>query len=99
MNLVDELKAALPGWTVTGDAINAVATMERANVSIEVDACIPNWLVAWATRASMVVCRATGETVPDVVNQLRSALHRNLVLMADTMTHTQAALNALGGGK
>lgn len=97
MNLVDELKAALPGWTVTGGSVTALATMERANVTIDVDAYGQHGFVARALRASVPVAAAAADTVPDVVKQLRSTLHRNLVLMAETMTHAQAALNALGG--
>ena len=98
MNIVDELKAALPGWTVCGSDVHAVADHER-NVSIDVDVLGPTALVAKMSRASVPVAMAAGDTVPAVVKSLRSALHRNLVLMAETMTHTQAALNALGGGK
>jgi len=99
MTLVDELKAALPGWTVIGSDVHAIAASERVNVSIEVDVYGPTSLVAKMLRASVPVASAAHDTVPDVVAALRSNLHRNLVVMAETMTHTQAALNALGGGK
>lgn len=98
MTLVDELKAALPGWTVTGHDLDATARKEGTEAcvrcakwdrDIECGVWVGGWCISMTYR----------ETVAEGLDVVRRGVARGLVRLAEQVTQGQAALNALGGGK
>lgn len=89
MSLVDELKAALPEWTVTCN--ETIANADSGGVNVDVwrngPIVIARAFVAW---------RKVAESRGDSVESAIAAMRVNLQAIVNDGT---AALNALGGGK
>lgn len=98
MNLVDELKAALPGWTVTGHDHFAEAVKPGTGVVVQ---CEPEsdtiWF--WARVDGMTAGSTYNKTVSAGVVALTKVIALGLARSIDAVARGQAALNALGGGK
>lgn len=96
MSLVDELKAALPGWTVTGDDSGASAVLGEVSiacrryghedrVSLEIDG-----------REVRVIY---ANKLKNAVGLMRIGLKTDVAKWEMRIKDAQAALNALGGTK
>lgn len=89
MNLIDELKAALPGWTITDSDPYADADKDGVNIEVQ-------------ERESAVIARAftDGHAIGTGVGaDVQAALNALRVDVAEMAGRCEKVSNALGGGK
>jgi hypothetical protein len=96
MNLVDELKAALPGWAVTGNDIDAAASLGQVRV-----ACTR---YNYECRARLEVDGAEirvvhARTLKIAVGWMRDGLKADIAKAELRIKTNRVALDALGGGE
>lgn len=99
MDLTEELRAALPGWLVTGGAVSALATHASTAITVQVESYGESGLVAHVYRGSLPISAGVGATVPELLDSVRATIRRGLRLLAEQTVHGKAALDALGGGR
>jgi len=99
MTLVDELKAALPGWAVKGHKSEATAVDASMAITVR---CLDDdfgGVYSWLYIGVEIVAMVYRSTVPAAIDGLREGLNMQLANNAEQMKRNRAALNALGGGK